>query len=106
MEKVKILRCEPKPTKSGKTFYEISLSDSRKVSGWEDLAEFVNQELDLEITKKGEYWNYKYNKPGKGVGAAPNMKVVAAECTSRAALSNPDEINKILDVYYQWLIKE
>jgi hypothetical protein len=108
MEKVKIIRCEEKHSKDGtKTFYSVSLEDGRKASGFENLTEFVNQEIELEVVKKGDYWNFKYEKPKKGVAAAhPDYRVVAAECTSRAALSNPEEINKILELYYTWLIQE
>jgi hypothetical protein len=109
MEKVKILRSDIK-VKGDKKWFEISLSDSRKVTGWDDLTSLVNQEVDLEITKveKGDktYWNYKL-PPKKGVaGAAPKSdRTIALECASRME-SNPEEVIKAASLYLTWLKAE
>jgi hypothetical protein len=106
MEKVKVMGCQEKgKTKQNKPWYAVNLEDGRAPTGFEDLSKFVNQEIELDVFKNDKgYWAYKPIK--REAGAAPNLRVVAAECTSRAALCNPDEINKILDIYYQWLTKE
>jgi hypothetical protein len=108
MEKVKPIRSETKTSKDGKkTYYEVSLADGRKASGWENLSEFVNKEIDLEITKNGDYLNYKWNDPKKEKGSVTpkSDRAIALECASRME-SNPEEVIKAATLYLAWLTKE
>jgi hypothetical protein len=107
MEKVKVIRCEKKDQGNFHGF-EISLSDGRKATGFTDLSEYKDQEVDLDIKQNDKgYWNFKYIKPNKGVaGAAPKSdRTIALECASRME-SNPEEVIKAASLYLTWLKAE
>ena len=105
MGKVKIAGCREKgKTKQNKPWYEVNLEDGRAPTGFENLTEFIGQEIELDVFKNDKgYWAYKPPKKG---GAAPKTdKQIALECASRME-SNPDEVIKAATKYLEWLTKE
>jgi hypothetical protein len=108
MEKVKIIACKEKgKTKDNKPWYQINLSDSRTPTGFDNLEQFVNQEIELEVFKNDKgYWAYRLPPKKKEAVAPKSNKIVALECAAKLMDTDPTKVLQAAELYLEWLNKE
>lgn len=108
MEKVKILSVVGATSKTGKTYFKISLDDGRKGTSFNaKFLELIGHEVNLDITKNGDYINMDIPKEEvKPIKLEPTQNIKLE--IIRAVMSNPtipdnERLPNLLNFLFNWV---